>query len=372
MKRNNLHGCVPRVLHLVPGFRFGGIESLLMSWYHCLDKSKLQFDFIVDTCDNLPEFEIIRAAGGRVFQMGRYLDSPIRYQYRLNSILKSYGREYIALHSHTIIRALPVILAAKIKGIPKIILHSHSDSLKDFKSPLIARFIGSITTIFATDYWACSAAAGYLFFKKNKFKVIGNSIDSDRFLFEVDERINIRNNLCIKSDDFLVGHTGRFTYQKNHAFLIRVFFELYKINSSARLLLIGDGPLRSEIELLVAELSLSNVVYFAGVQSDVVPYLSAMDVFFLPSHYEGFCISLLEAQANGLRCLASDVIPNEVKITASVLVCSYSASAAEYAKNLMIIKEAGRANSKENINIIKRSGYCANVQASGLIAMYDA
>src|SRR5690554_1700685 len=103
MKKSTSSKDVDRVLHLVPGFHFGGIESLLMSLYRGLDKEVLQFDFMVDTCDKLPEFDEIRAAGGRVFQMGRYLDSPIKYHRKLNKILKDYGHEYTALHSHTVI-----------------------------------------------------------------------------------------------------------------------------------------------------------------------------------------------------------------------------------------------------------------------------
>lgn len=360
-----------RVLHFVPGFRLGGIESLLMSLYRSLDKSIMQFDFIVDTLDTLPEFDEIRAAGGRVFQMGRYLDNPFRYQVKINKILSAYSKEYIALHCHTIVRALPVLISAKLHSITKRIIHSHTDRLDNSKYTLAVPIISRVTVLMATDYWACSKAAGDFFFGKKQYRIINNTIKTKQFAFDENNRARIRKKLNIEDNQLVIGHTGRFTYQKNHAFLIKVFSEIHHIQPESKLLLIGDGPLKKDIQQAVSTLKLTNAVIFAGIQSDISSYLSAMDTFFLPSHYEGFCISLLEAQANGLLCLASEVIPNEVKLTPSVTTYKLTSTAIQLAYKLLNLSKHNRINSNENISIIQESGYDTEMQLSTLLDMYS-
>lgn len=370
MEQINAKFTTPRVLHFVPGFYSGGIESLLMSLYRCLDKSSLQFDFMVDTCESLSEFDEIRAAGGRVFQMGRYLAAPIKYQHKINALLKEHGHEYIALHSHTVIRALPVLWSARRYGIAKRILHSHTDSLQGSKQALLAAPVAAVTALLATDYWACSKAAGHFFFGKRPYKVFSNTIRTQKFVFNRNNRERLRNLYSLDQDNLVVGHTGRFTFQKNHEWLIRVFAELYRQRPEARLLLVGEGPLETDMRTLVADLELSEVIVFAGLQSDVASYLSAMDIFFLPSRYEGFCISLLEAQANGLPCLASDVIPAEVQITPSITTCSLDSTAVEWVSRLIKLGDIGRVRSEENAFLIRQSGYDTNEQLHSLLLMY--
>lgn len=367
MNKITPHLTVPRVLHLVPGFHFGGIESLLMSLYRGLNKDVMQFDFMVDTCDELPEFTEIRNAGGRVFQMGRYLDSPVRYQRKLNEILRKYGRDYVALHSHTVIRALPVLWAARRHNIPKRILHSHTDSLQGSRLESLAPLISKATLLLATDYWACSEIAGRFFFRGKDYKVFSNTIRTGQFAFNPNDRTKIREQLGIKKNNLVIGHTGRFTHQKNHVRLIEIFAELYAIQPDAKLILVGKGPLEIDIKKLVVELAISEAVIFVGLQLDVAPYLSAMDIFLLPSHYEGFCISLLEAQANGLPCLASNIIPDEVQITPSVMTCNINDCTLEH---IMELHNKGRADSASNIELIGKAGYDSDLRQESIIAMY--
>lgn len=364
------HLVVPRVLHFVPGFRFGGIESLLMGLYRCLDKSNVQFDFMVDTCDNLPEFDEIRMAGGRVFQMGRYLDAPLRYQRRTHDILARYGHEYLALHSHEVTRSLPILLAARWYGIKKCILHSHTDSLKGSKRALIAPFITALTVPLATDCWSCSDAAGRFVFGARSFKVFSNTVRNKRFAFNPIDRIQIRNQLGISPEAFVVGHTGRFTYQKNHYLLIRVFAELRRQKPDSHLVLVGEGPLEAEMRTLAESLGVADGISFAGLQAEVAQYLSAMDVFLLPSHFEGFCISLLEAQANGLPCLASSVIPSEVQVTQSVTLCSLDEPVATWCSKLLGLFGKGRFDSAANAILIRQAGYDTETQLASLLSMY--
>jgi len=342
-----------------------------MSLYRCLDKRSLQFDFMVDTRDALPEFEEIRAAGGRVFQMGRYLDAPLAYQRMIHLILERHAHEYLALHSHTVIRALPVLWAARRWGIGRRILHSHTDSLEGSRQALFASAITAVTAPLATDYWACSEAAGRFFFKGLGYKVFNNTIPVQQFRFSQADRVCLREKLGIERNCLVIGHTGRFTYPKNHDWLIRVFAELHRFQPKTRLLLVGDGPLEAEIRALAGSLGVAESVSFAGLQRNVAPYLSAMDVFLLPSHFEGFCISLLEAQANGLPCLASDVIPDEVRVTQSVVTYSLNSPVASWSNILLSLHQKGRAASAVNGALIQQAGYDSETQLSSLVAMYQ-
>lgn len=359
----------PYILHFVPGFRSGGIESLLMSLYECIDKKILQFDLIVDTLDDLPEFERIRSNGGHVFQLGRYLDNPYTYQKKVHEILNKHGEQYLALHSHSVIRALPILLAAKRYNIKKRILHSHTDSLQGSKQALIAPMISTITKPFATDFWACSNEAGKFFFKGESFKIFNNTIQSEKFLFREEDRKKIRDQLGIKMTSFVVGHTGRFTYQKNHEKIIHVFAELFLKIPQSHLLLVGEGPLEDESKHLAQELGIFEYVHFVGYKKNISSYLSAMDVFLLPSHFEGFCISLLEAQANGLPSLASNIIPEEVKITSSVHTCSLTMPTKKWVDKLLDLQNV-RYDSQININLIKQTGFDTKMQLEQLIDMY--
>ena len=137
------------------------------------------------------------------------------------------------------------------------------------------------------------------------------------------------------------------------------------------MLLVGEGPLEAESRALAATLDVAEAVCFAGLQTEVAQYLSAMDVFLLPSHFEGFCISLLEAQANGLPCLASDVIPDEVRVTASVSTCSLNSPLAAWSISLLKRQQEGRADSAANAALIRRAGYDTETELNGLLAMYQ-
>lgn len=361
---------IPRILHFVPGFRMGGIESLLMSLYRGLDKTEMQFDFMVDTVDDLPEFKEIRDAGGRVFQMGRYLDNPIKYQIQVEKIFGKYSSEYIALHSHTVIRALPILLSASRHGISKRIIHSHTDSLQNFRYKFIVPSIAEVTTMLATEYWACSNNAAKLFFENKPFEILNNAIPTSKFAFSINQRKKTRELLGFKENDLVIGHTGRFTYQKNHEYLVRVFSKALQLEKNAKLLLVGEGPLIESIKKLASDLGVINSISFVGSQPNIPAYLSAMDIFFMPSHYEGLPLSLIEAQANGLKCLISDVITKEVHLTPSITTFSFKAKESEVASKLINVTKKGRGNSTENRSYIIDRGFDTDSQIARILELY--
>ncbi|MCB2264347.1 MAG: glycosyltransferase [Candidatus Thiosymbion ectosymbiont of Robbea hypermnestra] len=340
-----------------------------MGLYRGLDGG-IQFDFMVDTHAALPEFDEIRAGGGRVFRMGRYLDAPWGYQRMIHDVLDRHGDEYIAVHSHDVIRALPLLWAARRYGVSRRILHSHTDSLEGSPKALVAAPIAAVTVPLATDLWACSEAAGRFFFGRRRFEVFPNAIPSERFLFRPEDRARIRRRLGIGRDTLVIGHTGRFTYQKNHDWLIRVFAEVRRWRSDARLILVGEGPLETASRALAETLGVAEAVHFVGLQPEVGPFLSAMDLFLLPSHFEGFGISLLEAQANGLPCLASTVIRKEVRVTPGIELCRLDDPLDLWRDGLLSLHERGRGDSVANVARIRRAGYDLDNQLTRLLAMY--
>ena len=215
--------------------------------------------------------------------------------------------------------------AAKKCGIPKIIIHSHSsgyDCMNDKKRIVMTKLNNLCRNFiykYGTDFYACSKIAGLWMFPKrivssNKFRVINNAVDVDKFAFSPTKREDMRRELNL-SDKLVVGHIGNFVYQKNHGFLIDTFNELHKIDPNACLLLLGDGVLFESIKQKVDELGLSENVIFTGRVSNANDYLQAMDIFVLPSNFEGLGIVAVEAQASGLKCVFSDRVPEEAILT---------------------------------------------------------
>ena len=187
-----------------------------------------------------------------------------------------------------------------------------NNPIKRFINLLSMKHISSV----ATDLWACSKGAGEWLYGKNNNRVviIKNAIDIERFAFNLAHRNKIRQQYKI-TDEFVIGHSGRLSHQKNHKFLLQIFNEILKINSKSRLLLVGDGELREELINLANDLAIQEKIIFAGNKKNVNEYYSAMDVFVLPSFFEGLSVSLLEAQCNGLHCICSDILSEESNVT---------------------------------------------------------
>lgn len=247
----------------------------------------------------------------------------------IEELTRIFKSGYDVVHLHTSFwKGFLVEEIARDCNVPKIIVHSHSthidiaDNIKRAETEKIHNIRKKEFNIsLATDFCACSnAAADWLFgeqIPRDKIKILKNAIDVDKFIFNKDIRERYRRELGLEGC-FVIGHVGRFAYQKNHEFLVDVFYEVSKLNDRARLLLIGGGSIETDIRKKASALGLDNKIIFVGVRSDVNYLLQAMDVFCLPSRFEGLGIVLVEAQAAGLKCIASDTIPDEVCITDNI------------------------------------------------------
>ena len=299
----------------------GGVESVIMNYYRHLDHKKIQFDFICDEDSTRIPYDEIKKLGGRVFLVPKYQKLP-QYLKALEDLFRK--NQYRIVHSNVNTLSVFPLYAAKKAGVPVRISHSHSTSNpKEWKRNIIKNILRPFSKKYATDYFACSELAGrYLFgdktFDQGKVRIIHNAIDLDKFKFDPEARKKLRKELDIKEKTVVIGHVGRFVKQKNHDFLIDVFNEYHTKSPDSKLLLIGTGPLEEKIEAKVKKLNLSDSVLFLGQREDTNKLYSVMDIFCLPSLYEGLGMVLIEAQMNGLPCVASNEVPKEAKITENI------------------------------------------------------
>ena len=316
-----------KVLYFVDRMLKGGIQSLVMEIVKNINKEKVQIDFLL--LDDGKKYELedeLENLGCKVYKLkGIWIKTPmdfIKYTKALDNFFKNHN-DYDVVHMHSSSKNYMVLKKSKKYGIQVRIAHSHNIDFQT-KNP-IKKLIGNIFKVnlkkYATDYFACSKKAGkWLFGEKiinsDKFKVIHNAIDYDKFKFDENKRKEIRKKLNIKDDEIVVGHVGRFSNQKNHEFLIDIFAELYKKNDKFKLLLIGTGETEELIKEKVKKLNIESRVIFLGFKEDVSKYYNVMDLFLFPSKFEGLGITLIEAQANGLICFTSkDVVPEEAKLS---------------------------------------------------------
>ena len=303
-----------RVAQIVGKMNGGGVEAVVMNYYRHIDRNKVQFDFLVDSDSALVPREEIESLGGRVFEIPPY-QHVIEYQRELQRLFKEEGWKIV----HSNINALSVfpLRAAKVAGVPVRIAHSHSTSGKgEYAKNALKAVLKAQANRYPTHRFACSKYAGeWLFGKSADFEVVYNAIDLDRFRFIAEARAQARADLGLVGDQFAIGHVGRFTAQKNHAFLIDVFTEVAKRRDDAVLLLVGSGEAGASVKALVDERGLTDRVKFLGQRSDVNRLYQSFDAFVLPSLYEGLGLVGIEAQVAGLPCLFSDVITREVDVT---------------------------------------------------------
>lgn len=316
-----------KILYFVDRLLVGGIQSFVSEIAKRIDKEKFQIDFLILDDGNKYDLETeLEKEGINIYKLnGIWINKAtdfFRYNRALDNFFKSH-RDYNIVHLHSSSKSYIVLKKAKKYGIKTRIAHSHNI---DFQTKnILKKIIGNLFKInlrrYATDYYACSELAGkWLFGKKiiktDKFKIINNAIDCSRFKYDEQIRNKIRKELKITENELLLGNVGRFSNQKNHEFLIDIFFEVYKERPNTKLLLIGTGEKEEQIKDKVKKLNIEKNVIFLGFSGKVNEYMNAMDIFVFPSKFEGLGIVLIEAQANGLHCFASKgVIPSEAKVT---------------------------------------------------------
>lgn len=313
-----------RILHYIGALELGGSQALVMELYRNINRDQYQFDFVVFPNERGPLYEEILSLGGRVFECPKYNGiNHVKYCRWWDTFLDDHP-EYKVIHGH--VRSIASIYLPIIRRKHRFsIIHSHSMSNGHGIQGIIKAILQRPIRNMADYYMACSEEAGkWLFGDKvvsgEKYLTLPNSINIERFAYSEKNRMDIRKKYGIQGK-FVVGHVGRFVDVKNHSFLLDVFEMLVNSNSifSPVLMLVGDGPLKEEMEKAVAAKGLENNVIFAGNRTDTESYYSAMDVFAFPSKWEGLGIATVEAQVSGLQCIISDVIPPKADIDSGIV-----------------------------------------------------
>lgn len=352
------------IVNTVPTER-NGVTNVIFNYYRTVNTYHIQMDLVVINQPAPYYIEEVQDKGGKVYIMSRTVKYPLKYIWNLSRIAKGYDAIHVHGNSATMLLEM---LAAKMANVPFRIAHSHNTTCR-------YKFLNRLCRLpfyaLCNGRLACGREAGVWLYGEREFKVQNNGIDTARFSFDEQKRVNMRQRLNWK-DGVIIGHVGNFVEAKNHTFLIDVFAEVYRQNSCYRLLLIGDGQLKNAVQTKVMQLGLSKVVFFAGETDSVVDYLCAMDLIVMPSHFEGFPLTLVEEQANGLHCVISDVITHEIDITGLIHFISLHADIDEWVKEILnySINNNRKFISENAIITIKKNKYDISVLTKELASFY--
>jgi glycosyltransferase involved in cell wall biosynthesis len=347
---------------------YGGLTSVMMNLYRQIDQDRLHIDFASTNpvLDDALAAEL-KDRGSAYYPLGNRKKHLGSYIHNLSTVLKNGNYDIIHVHSNSATALLELKTAEK-HGVKKRIVHNHT-SICDHK--LLHRICKPVFQKAYTDAIACSKKAGDWIFGEGKFLILNNGSDVERYRYSKEHREQIRSQYGIMDTTVVLGHVGKIYKPKNHHFLIQLFADYHKLRPDSLLLLVGDGDMREEIETDAADRGLSDFVVFAGMQRAPEKYLSAMDVFVFPSIWEGMPLSMIEAQASGIPCLASDTIDESVAVTANVLSLSiHNGSDAWVAALQELVLPERSESSDECINSIKKAGFDARSNAIELERVY--
>lgn len=297
----------------------GGIEVFVRNLIKYSNKNKFDYYLLMEKNIINPFQDELTKMGCKIITMNSDKKNILKYIHEYMSILKKY--KFDIIHYNVMeYSSIDKILISNIVSKSKIIIHSHNGGLKkESRFRKIRQFFRK-ALIKNVNYYmvACGEKAGKYMFKNKTFEIFYNGIEIEKYLFDYNNRNEIRKELGVKESEFLIGLIAKLDKQKNQIFLLEVFSEYLKLNSESKLLLVGCGPLKDEIEVKINELSLQGKVIMTGRRNDVYKIYSALDLLVMPSLYEGLSITLIEAQINGLKCYTSTNVDKNSNITGNV------------------------------------------------------
>lgn len=359
-----------RILMLFTIMNRGGAETMVMNYYRNIDRSKIQFDFMVHREERGAYDDEIESLGGKIYRMlPIYPQNFYKYKKELKNFFNIH-KEYQIIHSHMSELGYFAFKEAKNQGIKVRICHAHNAPYGWDLKMIIRTYFKKMMMPYITHMFICSKKAGdWLFGKEyeDSFIMMNNAIDSKKFRFnkeyakQLKKEMNLENNLVI-------GHVGRFNRQKNHDFLIDVFEKVYKRDNSALLLLIGNGEEEGMIRKKVKFLELEENVKFLGIRDDISDLMQVFDVFLFPSLFEGLPVSLIEAQSAGINCLISDVISDQSVITPFVYKMSLNDNVEKWADYILDNKK--NLKKSDTYEMIKKAGFDIKENAKWLEEFY--
>lgn len=356
-----------RILQIVTNMGRGGLETMLMNYYRHIDRDQVQFDFLVHRSEPADYDEEILSMGGIIHRLPTLNPTDAAYRRAANTFFMTHP-EYRVVHSHLDCMSSVPLRYAKKAGVPVRIAHAHSSNqTKDTRYPLKIIYRNRILK-YATHLYACGQRSGQWMFRGKPFSVLKNAIDAEQYVFNRETRQSVRERLGVGPNELLVGHVGSMTSPKNHEFIVEIFAALKKRQPESALILVGDGWKRERIQALVDEKGLTKSVIFTGIRSDVPQLLQAMDVFLLPSIFEGVPLVLIEAQAADLPCVISECVPSETLLIPRLFRrLELSVPAEKWAETIVSVSNGARENTLEDI---RAAGYDIRLAARQLERLY--
>ena len=345
-----------KVLHYVAIMNRAGEETFIMNVFRKINRRSVMFDFLCSLEQRGEYDDEIEFLGGTVYHLDSkktIFNATIDTWIKLLKFLKIHSGEFNAFHIHTqhAMDGYLDAMIARMAGIPKIIVHSHSTNT--LYHPKMHKLFRPLLAKAKITRFACSDEAGkWLYGENGRFSIVKNGIDTNHFHYSEDIRNLVRLENCW-SNNKIVGHVGSLAYPKNHLFLLEIFRELIKLDSSVRLVLVGRGEYQQQILKYVSDNGISEYVTLMGVRQNVNELFQGMDIMIFPSRYEGLPVSLIEAQTAALPCLISDVISNEIDLTDYIYRASLNLSATEWAKKAKYILDNNcpRSDTTEKIRV---------------------
>lgn len=357
------------VLQVIAGLHAGGMESMIMNYLRNLDRDKIQMDFLVYSDRSHYDAEV-ESLGSKIYRVTSRRQNPLKNYREIDSFFDLH-KEYKIVHIHQGITYFKPLISAYKHNIPVRIVHSHGIDInyrkkykwfyQNYAMPNIKKW--------ATHYFACSMSAASELFLPDIISQVylqHNAVNTEKFIFNKEKRIEIRKKLGIGSQ-YVLGHVGRFHYQKNQEFLIDIFSSVLKKNKDSLLLLVGGGDDETKIKEKVSRLGLEKNVLFLGVRNDIPDLMQAMDIFVLPSLFEGLPVVGVEAQAAGLPCIFANTITTETAITENCEFLDLANPLDLWADKILSYRNFSRENMYDDI--IKQ-GYDIKTEAKKIEKFY--
>lgn len=358
-----------KILQMTSDLDGGGVDSILYNYCSRMSP-EIKCDFIVSSDREGILEEPLRAMGSKVFHVARIRDAFHLRQRQLKDIFAF--SKYDAVHDHSGYKGFFFLDLARRMGINCRIAHSHIASIPETVTGSVERaLITPLTKSVATHLFACGTdAARWMWGERavveKRVTIMPNGIDTSQFKFSESERQRVRSQMGLEGK-FVIGNVARLSEQKNHEFLLRVFSRVLSINPDSILMIVGRGDLEKKLKEQAAAMHLDESVLFLGIRDDVYSLLNAMDVFVLPSKYEGLPVTLVEVQTNGLPVVVSDMVTDEVRIALNYKKLSLHSGIDDWARCIISLNGS---RSQDVENIVKK--YDINVLAQRQLEWYLA
>lgn len=365
-----------RVLQIVGRMDRGGIETMIMNLYRHIDRDKVQFDFLAHYGREAAYNDEIRSLGGRIYEMPALRDEEHIYYWRLFSYIKALHGffrehpEYKVIHGHMTNTASIYMPIAKKHGVTCRIAHSHNTRAKSGLLGVVTDILQKPIYKYATDFFACSEGAKRWFYpekmiKAGQVRVLANAVDAQRYRFDPKQRERMRRELDLEGK-IVITCVARFRPEKNQAFLLQVLQEICTHRDDVVVVFAGEGPCEEETKHKAQELGLEQYTRFLGMRTDVPDILSASDAFALSSFWEGLPVTVIEAQANGLHCVVTEGLTEEMNALGMVEYVSLQ-NVSAWSDALLRAASCPRRDTYEEM---KASGYDIDTTAPWLQDFY--